>query len=70
MMLIFSCSGPDVIPLKYYGKCEVLGRIANMEAKYDEPRHFGPDLLPTSLRATGDELHMDCQTMGWLWLAR
>ena len=55
-MLIFSFSGPDVIPLKHYGKCEVLGKIGNMEAKYDEPMHFDPDLLPTSSRATGDEL--------------
>ena len=34
----------------------MLGKIGNMEAKYDEPMHFDPDLLPTTSRATGDEL--------------
>ena len=55
-MFIFAFSGPDVIPLKHYGKCKVLGKIGNMDAKYDEPMHFDPDLLPTTSRATGDEL--------------
>ena len=56
MMPIFSFVGPDVIPHKHYGKHEVLGKIVNMEAKYDKPMHFNPDLLPTSSRATGDDL--------------
>ena len=38
------------------GNMKVLGKITNMEAKYDEPMHFNPDLLATSSRATGDEL--------------
>ena len=46
-------SGPDVIPLKHYGKREVLGKIANMEAEYDKPMHFDPDLLP--MAATGHQ---------------
>ena len=49
-------SDPEVIPLKHYGKCEVLGKIGNMGAKYDEPMHFDPDLLPSTSRASGDKL--------------
>ena len=37
-----------MIPLKHYGKHEVLGKIANMEPEYDEPMHFDPDLLPAT----------------------
>ena len=55
-MLIYSFSGPGVIPLKHYRKCKVLGKTGNMEAKDDEPMHFNPDLLPTTSRATTDEL--------------
>ena len=40
-------------PLKHYGKCEVLGKIANMEPEYDQPMHFDPDLLPTRSVAAG-----------------
>ena len=50
---MFLISGPGVIPLKHYGKCEVLGKIANMEVEYDEPMHFDPDFLPaTSVAAS------------------
>ena len=42
-----------MIPLKHYGKCEVLGKIANMEPLYDEPMHFDPDLLPATSVAAG-----------------
>ena len=55
-MFILTFSDLEVIPLKHYGKHEVLGKIGNMEAKYNEPMHFDPDLLPTTSRASGDEL--------------
>ena len=55
-MFILAFSGLEVIPLKHYGKCEVLGKIGNMEAKYDEPMHFIPDMLPATSRTTGDRL--------------
>ena len=35
VVFIFTFSGPDAIPLKHYGKRKVLGKIGNMEAKYD-----------------------------------
>ena len=41
---MFFISGPGVIPLKHYGKCEVLGKITNMKLEYDEPMHFDPDV--------------------------
>ena len=44
-----------MIPLKHYGKCEVLGKIANMEPLYDEPMHFDPDLLPATSVAVGHQ---------------
>ena len=37
----------------------VLGKIGNVDAKYDEPIHFDPDLLPTTSRASGDELQCE-----------
>ena len=40
LSLVFFISGPGVIPLKHYGKCEVLGKIANMEPEYDEAYVF------------------------------
>ena len=49
LSLLFFISGPGVIPLKHYGKCEVLGKIANMEPEYDEPMYFDPDLLPANI---------------------
>ena len=50
---MFLISGLGVILLKHYGKCEVLGKITNMEAEYDEPMYFDPDLLPaTSVAAS------------------
>ena len=50
---MFLISGPGMILLKHYGKCEVLGKITNMESEYDEPMHFDPDLLPaTSVAAS------------------
>ena len=52
---MFLIPGPDVIPLKHYGKCEVLGKIANMEPEYDEPMHFDPDLLPAMSVAAGHQ---------------
>ena len=56
VMFILAFSDPEVIPLKHYGKREVLGKIGNMEAKYNESMHFDPDLLPTTSRASGDKL--------------
>ena len=47
-------SGPGVIPLKHYGKREVLGKIANMEAEYNKPMHFDPD-LPAVAGTTGHQ---------------
>ena len=55
-MFILAISDPEVIPLKHYGKHKVLGKIGSMEAKYDEPMHFDPDLLPTTSKASGDKL--------------
>ena len=46
--MVFFISGPGVIPLKHYGKHEVLG-------KYDEPMYFDPDLLPATSVATGHQ---------------
>ena len=51
--MVFLISGPGVIPLKHYGKCEVLGKIASMEPEYDEPMYFDPDLLPAPSVAAG-----------------
>ena len=51
--MVFFISGPGVIPLKHYGKCEVLGKIANMEPEYDDPMYFDPDLLPATSVAAG-----------------
>ena len=45
LQALFFISGPGVISLKHYGKCEVLGKIANMVPEYDEPMYFDPDLL-------------------------
>ena len=53
--LVFFISGPGVIPLKHYGKCEVLGKIANMEPEYDEPMYFDPDVLPANSVAAGHQ---------------
>ena len=53
--LVFFISGPGVIPLKHYAKCEVLGKIANMEPEYDEPMYFDPDLLPATSEAAGHQ---------------
>ena len=50
---MFCIPGPGVIPLKHYGKHEVLGKIANMELEYDKPMHFDPDLLPVTSVAAG-----------------
>ena len=55
LSLVFFISGPGVIPLKHYGKCEVFGKIANMEPEYDEPMHFDPDLLPATSVAAGHQ---------------
>ena len=50
---MFFIPGLGVIPLKHYGKCEVLGKIANMEPEYDEPVQFDSDLLlATSVAAS------------------
>ena len=48
--------GPDEILLKHYGKRELLGKIANMEAEYDVPMHFNPALLPDSSVAVGPDV--------------
>ena len=53
--LVFFIPGPGVIPLKHYGKREVLGKIANMEPEYDEPMYFYPDLLPATSVAAGHQ---------------
>ena len=45
---MFFIPGPGVIPLKHYGKPEVLGKITNMEPEYDEPMHFDPDFLSST----------------------
>ena len=50
---MFLIAGLGVISLKHYGKCEVLGKITNMEPQYDEPMHFDPDLLPATSVAAG-----------------
>ena len=44
-----------MFPLKHYGKCEVLGKIANMELEYDEPAHFDPHPLPATSVAAGHQ---------------
>ena len=44
-----------MIPLKHYGKQEVLGKIANMEPEYDEPMHFVSTLMPASTVASGHQ---------------
>ena len=48
--------GPDEILLKHYGKRELLGKIANMEAEYDVPMHFNPALFPGSSAAVGPDI--------------
>ena len=48
--------GPGEIPLKHYGKRELLGKIANMEAKYDIPMEFDPGLLPELSAAVGPDI--------------
>ena len=52
---MFFIEGPGMIPLKHYGKCEVLGKISNMEPEYDEPMHFDPGLLPATSVAAGHQ---------------
>ena len=50
---MFLISGLGMISLKHYGKCEVLRKITNIEAEYDETMHFDPDLLlATSVAAS------------------
>ena len=51
--LLFLVSGLGVIPLKHYGKREVLSKIANMEPEYDTLMHFNHNLLPQSAVASG-----------------
>ena len=51
-----STVGPGEIPLKHYGKRELLGKIVNMEAKYDIPMEFDPGLLPESSVAVGPDI--------------
>ena len=51
-----STVGPNEILLKHYGKRELLGKIANMEAGYDVPMHFDPALLPESFAAVGPDI--------------
>ena len=52
-LVFFISRARHVIPLKHYGKCEVLGKIAKMEPEYDEPMYFDPDLLPATSVAAG-----------------
>ena len=55
LSLVFFISGLCVSPLKHYGKCEVLGKIASREPEYDEPMYFDPDLLPATSVAAGHQ---------------
>ena len=51
-----SIVGPGEIPLKHYGKRELLGKTANMEAEYDIPMEFDPGLLPELSQAVGPDI--------------
>ena len=51
-----SITGLGEIPLKHYGKWELLRKIVNMEAKYDVPMEFDPGLFPESSAAVGPDV--------------
>ena len=49
-------AGLGEIPLKHYGKRELLRKIANMEPEYDIPMDFDPALLPELTAAVGPDV--------------